>query len=757
VVSRLIPAKYTADATVWIATRDRDQSERNSGPIRPGEFLESRQWPELLTSYVVIDSVVFLQRLYLRTPKGTSPDLFDGFQFADKYIYGNFSLKTSEDGRTYQLFRSADRAARFPGLSFLSKGGMLVENGAVGDSIGRSLGWRWLPGQVVLGKGRTHSFNVLTPREASRDLLDRLTVRVEGQQFLRVGLTDQVAERAAATLNSLTKQLVSVATALKKLKLVEQRDVLKQQTDFASQRLREKEIELQSFRIRTVTLPNLSTPVAPGLMMTQPTVMSEFFSKKRQVDELRRDRQSILDLLARSERGELTVDAFRTIPSVKDAPDLNRALEELSVAEAELRAARVRYTDSMKAVQMVIGRITTLRTEVIPSLAKALADQIDRWTRDLDQRIATESGELAKIPERSTTEQRLMREYEAADALFKTLRSRYEAAVMAEASEIPDLRILDPAVPPRRPSGLAMPLIVAAGMLAGIGLVAALFVVRDFLDRRIQYPEQVSGGSIGLTILGVVPDARQTGRVAAREVTLQVVEAFREIRMNVVHSFADSGPIAVTITSPSPQDGKSFVSANLAMSFAEGGFRTLLIDGDTRRGTLHTSFQLERRPGLIDLLLGRASLEEVLRRTNHANLTVIPSGERRSQSPELLGSAAMQQLLASVRSRYDVVIIDSPPFTAGVDAYVLGAVTGSVITVMRSGRTDRGLAEAKLQILDRLPIRPLGAVLNAVAQGSMGYGYYRYVYGYTTEDEEAGPERIAAPPAEDPAEEPARK
>lgn len=233
-----------------------------------------------------------------------------------------------------------------------------------------------------------------------------------------------------------------------------------------------------------------------------------------------------------------------------------------------------------------------------------------------------------------------------------------------------------------------------------------------------------------------MPDARPGRGVDDKELASQVVEAFREIRLNIVHSFNDNGPLALTVSSPSPQDGKSFVTANLAMSFAEAGYRTLVIDGDTRRGTLHSVFRVGRRPGLIDHLVGGAPLDTIIRATSHPDLSVIPCGERRSQSPELLGNAQMRQLYDTVRKNYDVVLFDSPPFSAGIDSYLLGALTGSLLTVMRSGQTDRELAEAKLRLLDRLPIRPIGAVLNAVSLRSASYRYYGYLYGYAAEDSE---------------------
>jgi capsular exopolysaccharide synthesis family protein len=222
------------------------------------------------------------------------------------------------------------------------------------------------------------------------------------------------------------------------------------------------------------------------------------------------------------------------------------------------------------------------------------------------------------------------------------------------------------------------------------------------------------------------------------EEAAQVIEAFRTIRMSVTNAYGASGPIMLTVSSPGAGDGKSLVSSNLALSFAEAGYRTALVDGDTRRGQLHAMFGANRRPGLLDYLSGDAPLEAVLRNSTHEKLTLIPCGTRRHRGPELLHSQAMLQLIGELRERFDVILVDSPPLGAGVDPFVLGVATGTMLIVLRTGATDRKMAEAKLKLLERLPIRRLGAVLNDIrAQGV--YRYYTYLYGYTTSEDDDVP------------------
>jgi len=231
------------------------------------------------------------------------------------------------------------------------------------------------------------------------------------------------------------------------------------------------------------------------------------------------------------------------------------------------------------------------------------------------------------------------------------------------------------------------------------------------------------------------PKTNRTFKANVQKKTM-VVDG-RSVRLNVAHSFDADSPICLTVSSPSPGDGKSLISANLALSFAEAGYRTLLLDGDTRRGDLHRTFAAERRPGLLDYLGStRLPLDRAFRPTSHPRLTLLPSGTRLQHGPELLGSVRMAELVAQLRSQFDVVLIDSPPLGAGIDPFVLGTHSGNMLIVLRSGETDRQMAEVKLRILDRLPVRILGAVLNHIHAGTGPYKYYSYSYGYASEEDE---------------------
>jgi capsular exopolysaccharide synthesis family protein len=729
VATRILRPEYAVGATIWI-----NRSNNQRGPIRPDELLSTRNWQELLTTFVVLDPVVLKQRLYLVPHSTKDLPLFEDFSLGPRFAPAQYVLEVDPVARTYSL---------------KTKTGLFSEQGKLGDSIGRGPGLRWAPPASRFTAARKVEFTLLTPREASSDLAIRLTTALREQgEFLRLTLTGEDPQRTASTMNNLASRFAEVAGELQKDNLKKLRLALEEQVGQSEGSLRDAERELESYRVRTITLPGeTALSITPGLMSTQAPALGQYFQQKTQLDEIRRDRRAVEDVLKKAEGGELAVDAFQTIHHVREAPDLSRVLQELSTTEAERRLLLQKYTPEYKGVKELDDKVEGLRRRVIPAYAVALVDRLKSMESDLEVRISGADRELREIPIRTMNEERFRRDVEGKRVIFTNLQARYEEAKLAELSVVPEVTIFDTAVAPTRPSRNTAPRILLLGLTASLGLALALALLLDRVDPRFRYPEQATN-DLGLTILGAIPEIKhhRNGR-GDPEGVHQVIEAFRSIRLNLAHSFDASGPLVFTITSPGPGDGKSLVSTNLSLSFAQAGYRTLLIDGDTRRGELHRMFQVDRRPGLLDHLGAQASLEEVLRPTTHEHLTLIPCGSRRSQGPELLGSATMAQLITAVRSRFDVIVIDSPPLGAGIDPFVLGTLSGHMLMVLRAGQTDRAMAESRLKIVDRLPIRMLGAVLNDFSSTGGVYKYYSYLSGYASEEEVAAEEQsqITAP------------
>lgn len=716
--THFIKPVYTVTSTIYI--KNVEQSQRaNQGD----GLVKGQNWVELLTTNIVLDSVVVAERLYLLPEHVEDTLLFKSLQGTWPWRTGEYVLQTDPSGRKYELKDGA---------------GVLIEAGTVGGRIGEKLGVTWNPPASLIGKDRKAKFTLVSPRDASIALQTELIANLAQEgNFLRLSLNGGDPARITRTLNLLNDRFVAVVDELNKQQMSALANSLEQQLAQVSDSLRAADSRLEGFKVRTIIQPSEGTAIAPGIGLTQPTVMTDYFQSRAELERTQRERQRLSSVLAKAQANEPVTDELQTIAAVNSAPDLNRVLGELATAESELQSLKFRYTDQAQNVLDMQQRVTTLRTQAVPAQINALVTGLRAKEMALSNQIQGARGELQKIPGRTITEQVLTRERDILQSQYANLQLSYQQARLAEASAVPDVRVLDPAVPPQQPSSNSALLIILAAFGISLGVALAISLLLDRLDKRLRYPDQVTR-DLGLSILGAIPTIKRIHSADQDpDEASQVVEAFRSIRMNVAHAFGGQGPIAVTVSSPSPGDGKSLVSSNLALSYAEAGYRTLLVDGDIRRGELHRMFGTDRRPGLLDHLMGQATFEDIARGTTHKNLTLIPCGTRHHHGPELLGSASMAELMSSLRSKYDAIIVDSPPLGAGIDPFVLGTATGNMIIVLRTGATDRSLAEAKLRHLDRLPVRLLGAVMNSVNTNDAEYRYYRYVYGYTADEEPA--------------------
>ncbi len=729
--TRFMHPKYAADATIWVEVPSKD--ERGSGPLQPSELLVSTGWLDLLHSFTVMDAVVRSERMYLDYAPADA-GVFRDFRVAPRFHPGEYTLRVSPAGRSYTL---------------LSAEGSWTERGTPGDSIGRKAGFQWAPPAKALRPGREIRFTLSAPRDAAKKLNDNLNAAMpKNGNFVRLSLSGEDPARMASEVNAVADRFVAAAAEIKAAKMTEVAKILGDQVSVAEGNLRDAESALQAYNIQNATMPTgVLVPVDPG---TNPRpqgnnsqlaatgtagVFTHYFDTKIEREQLQRDAQAIQRALTAGPDGGPAMDALAVIGAVQQSPEMRAALDELTRQRAQLRALRLQYTDDYSAVKKQKDDIATLERQTLPHIASALLAALQLRTAVLDTVVAGAGNDLRAIPPRVIEEARLQRRVTVAEDLYNNVQRRFEEARLAAETAIPDIRVLDRATIPREPDNDPRIKVALLGALGSLGLAILLALMLDRFDRHVRYPEEVTY-HMGLPILGVLPQIHlQQGAVESDELS-QILESLRTIRLNVLHAYGSAGPIVATVSSPGSGEGKSFVVSNLALAFADQGFRTLVIDGDIRRGTIHHLLKLDRKPGLTDFLDGMAPEAEVIRRTSHERLDCLTSGTRMRNGPELLGSAAMRQLMLRLRSLYDVVLVDSPPLAAGVDPFMLATVCGNLLLVMRTGRTERAVAHAHLENLTRVSTRVLGVVLNGISEQSV-YRYYRYLPGYDsgTEDE----------------------
>lgn len=273
-----------------------------------------------------------------------------------------------------------------------------------------------------------------------------------------------------------------------------------------------------------------------------------------------------------------------------------------------------------------------------------------------------------------------------------------------------------------------------------IGLVLAVGVpfLIEYLDHTLRSLDQVES-AFHMRALGIVPqiDASSVGAAAliSRDENHKdsLIENFRVIRTNVISMGNLTKPPHVTmVTSAMPKEGKTVVSSNLAVSFAHTGARTLLIDTDLRRGRLHRLFGYRKDPGLSNVLLNEVSLEEACRQTGEENLSILSAGRHLESGTELLGSPRFAELMATLRERYDRIVIDTPPVLGLSETSIMQNHVDGVLFVIWTGHTPARSARTAVDMLAANGANFYGFVLNRLDLSATAnyYQYYYYSHDY---------------------------
>jgi len=280
----------------------------------------------------------------------------------------------------------------------------------------------------------------------------------------------------------------------------------------------------------------------------------------------------------------------------------------------------------------------------------------------------------------------------------------------------------------------------------GLGIVVGLFigvgvaVVRELLDTRISSPQDLQD-HFDHAVLGTVahdPQFKTRPLISQLDSHAPRAEGFRVLRTNLQFVDVDNSRKVFVITSAVPEEGKSSTAVNLAISLAQAGMRTMLVEGDLRRPRASQMLGLDNAVGVTNVLVGTVKVDDAIQRHGGSGADVLASGPIPPNPAELIQSQAMSDLLRELRAAYDVVIIDAPPLLPVTDAALFSTKTDGTLLVVRHQHATRDQVAGALERLRQVDASVVGFVLTmtpAKASGSgYGYGYGGYGYGYAPVD-----------------------
>jgi tyrosine-protein kinase Etk/Wzc len=455
---------------------------------------------------------------------------------------------------------------------------------------------------------------------------------------------------------------------------------------------------------------------------------------------------------------------------------IEKQLEEVSVKLKKSEEALARFKEA--EVPSGVGLALQNRLADLEARHQSLFQkytEIHPDVKNIEEEMIRVKDQLKALPQKELGYNRLTRDVEINANIYRQLKDKLESARIAEAEKIEDASLVDSAFPPGAPFSPNKPLNYFFGAIIGLMLGLTGTFLFEQLDTSIGTIEDVEG-YLKLPVLGVIPylkteDEKKRGLILklwpkefkGKEKILRLrkqllihysssspaFEAYRILRTNIqteVFKEKIQGKI-ILFSSSGPEEGKSITISNLAIVLAQGGLRTLLIDGDMRRSAIHNIFGIKKEPGLCnllgesiefkdavrtftDILTGEIGFGEALKMPGLDNLNILPGGSLPMLPAELLASSEMAALLQKLRDKYDIILIDSPPVMAVADAVILAPKTDGVILVYRVGKTARAvLFRAKTQLV-KSGAQVRGIVLNNMSpEMEMRYGYY-YHYKY---------------------------
>lgn len=506
----------------------------------------------------------------------------------------------------------------------------------------------------------------------------------------------------------------------------------KDATNWLGERLAEQREQVSQAELRLQKYREQNNTV--GIDSGENIVLQKLTDLNREVTKAkteRLNREAVYDQLRNIQKSPAALDAA---PAILSNAFIQQQRAELSTLQRQEADLSQKFDDNYPPLKTLRGQIQTAQIKLTADINKVLQGVENEYNaalaaeRNLVAAYESQKKEALSANRTAIEFSVLQREVESARSIYQTFLQRSKETGASSEQRTSNVRIVDLAELPRSPVSPNRQLDLTAGF--GGGLVLALFVgfFFEYLDNRFKTPDELKT-HLGIPSLGMLPLIRHTDDVYPTITDpkfVKLAEAFRTVRTNVIFSSAEQGSRTLGITSTSPGEGKTVVSSNLGISLAQAGMRVLIIDADMRKPKIHKVFNLEREPGLSNLMVGTAKASQCVRKTDIQNVWVLPAGRTPPNAAELLGSARFREFIGSLSAHFDWIIVDTPPVLAVADASVVGHVVKDMMFVVAAEMASRHAAQSAMEQLGNARIRVIGGVLNRVDLDRNEYYYSQY-------------------------------
>lgn len=599
-------------------------------------------------------------------PAGAEIPLFAGYRDSQTLVtVDSFVVPENLEGTVFTL------KANDQGQPALYLNGQLVASGPANKPLTSEDGSivlkldDWKPGQESFRLTRVSQLSAVT------DIRSRLTVAEQGKDtgILNISLIGSNQARIKKVLNTIDQA-------------------------YLLQNVKRQAAEAEN----SLVFLNKQLPEIKDKLNTAEDQLNQYRTKSDSVD---------IDLETKSLLGRLV--------------DMDSKLNELKIKESEVAA---KYTKEHPAYRTLLEQ-----------------------RHSLEKQKAKLNKQIGSLPETQQKILRMMRDVQVDQQLYVSLLNRVQELKILKASTVGNVRIIDDAVVYPVPVKPKKGMVVALAAVLGLMLSAGYILAAGLLRRGVETPDQLE--EHGIAVYAAIPLSEHQQKVdrlaalkrhkrsrhqpipllAVDDPADLAVEALRSLRTSLHFATMEASNKVLMISGPSPEVGKSFVTANLAAVLAQVGQKVVVVDADMRKGHLHRYFDNDGNTGLSTLLSGQAELDKVIVRTRVENLDFLPRGQVPPNPSELLMHPRFKELMERLSSEYDLVLVDTPPVLAVTDASIIGQLAGTSLLVARYAVNSVKEVDVSVGRFEQNRVDIKGVILNCIERrASNEYGYYAYHY-----------------------------
>ena len=581
--------------------------------------------------------------------------------------------------------------------------------------------------KLKLDKDPRYAKSADVPRAVAEDVTIA-PIRLSRLVDIKVEHPDK--NQAAAIVNALVDTFIQQNLDQKMSKSLDALRWLKVEADTLERDVGEKDLALQKYRVEKKMV---------SLEESQNIVLQALKQAQADLDKARGEAAAAQKLDEEVERLLKAGTSINAIPQVANNPliqDMRKSLSEKEAAQANLLK---RYKDKYPDVIRVREEIASLKDSILKESQK-VREAIRAEAELARAKEGTMADELKKKEQESFGLSQLRIQYdvlsrqaEQSKLLYNVVLMRMKETDLTSKDKNQNMRVVDRAVVPLKAAKPRVVLTLFLGVIFGLGVSIGLAFFVNYLDDSIKSQDDVET-YLRLSFLGYIPNIK-TNSVLERDLQAHLhpqsnaAEGFRTLRAAIALSPKSDKYRVITVTSTIPAEGKSLVASNLAIVMAQTGLKTLLVDVDLRRPSVHKVFRLQSPIGLSSYLMEKvARVDEFIHTTEVPNLDVVCCGAVPSSPSELAGSKRMTQFLQEVRGRYDRVVLDCPPVSAVSDPLIIASLSDCVVFVTKFNKIRRDHARKTIQRIQDGGVHILGVVLNDINFEGKDYFYYSYYY-----------------------------